>query len=86
VLLILTILFLAHILVEKFLIKHFRVERLRSDPSLNSLEYSPFYHLAIVILILGEIDWNIFDLTLWTLIYIVTGIIRKALFNIKTER
>ena len=40
-------------LTEYLLLKNFRIERLKSDPNLNALEYSPFYHLAVIILVLS---------------------------------
>jgi hypothetical protein len=46
---------LFHKLAEFLLLKNFQIERIRSDPNLNALEYSPFYHLAVIILILYEV-------------------------------
>ena len=64
----------------------FEIDKLRHDPKAAALEYSPFYHLTIVILVLSEIDWNMFDLAVWALTYIGTGLLRNALFSIKLER
>lgn len=76
-------LLLVHRFVKMMLKGWFEIDRVRYDPKAAALEYSPFYHLAIVILVLSEIDWNMFDLTLWTLTYIGTGFLRNALFSIK---
>ena len=74
------------ILTRMMLSRHFKINTIRSDPNIAALEYSPFYHLSIIILVLSEIDWNIFDLSIWMLTYIGVGIVRSALYSIKHER
>jgi hypothetical protein len=71
---------------DRFLAKRFNIAIPRPDSQLSSLEYSPFYHLAIVILVLAEIDWNLFDLVIWAYAYVGVGIIRRALLSIKLEK
>jgi hypothetical protein len=75
-----------HLLIRTLLSKHFKIDTMRYDPNIATLEYSPFYHLAIIILVLSEIDWNIFDLSIWMLTYVGVAIIRSALYSIKYER
>jgi hypothetical protein len=83
---ILTILILIHILTKLILSRYFKITHLLSDSKISTLEYSPFYHLAIIILVLSEVDWNIFDLGVWMCTYIGIGIVRKAVYTIKHER
>lgn len=83
---ILAVFILLYKLMEFLLLKNCQIERMRSDPNLNSLEYSPFYHLTVIILILSELDWNMFDLAIWTTTYLTGGLLRKAIFNVKAEK
>jgi hypothetical protein len=51
------------------------------------LEYSFYYHLAIIILLLArEIHWNGFDLVLWVASYVGVGMLRKTLLIIAEHR
>ena len=59
------------------------VQDLSGSPS---IEYSPLYHLAIVILVLVDIDWNMFDLCVWVVTYIGVGYLRRILHFLKSER
>ena len=38
---------------DKYLARNFQLTNPRHDPQMNSLEYSPFYHLSIVVLVLA---------------------------------
>ena len=51
------------------------------------MEYSFYYHLAIIILILAkEIHWNAFDLVLWVASYVGVGMLRKTIVIIVEQR
>ncbi len=52
----------------------------------NSLEYSYFYHLSIIILILTDVNWNIFDLVIWLFSYVCIGMLRKAVHIAKVQK
>lgn len=76
-------LILLKMVTDRYLARSFHILATRSDPQLNSLEYSPFYHLAIVILVLAEVNWNMFDLAVWAYFYVGVGILRKAVLSVK---
>lgn len=76
-------LILLKVATDKYLARNFHLLSTRHDPQLNSLEYSPFYHLAIVILVLAEVNWNMFDLVVWAYFYVGVGILRKAVLSVK---
>ena len=46
-------------------------------------EWPPMYHLAIVIIVLTDIDWNMFDLCVWAVFYIGVGDLRRILHFLK---
>ena len=50
----------------------------RPEHNQNSLDYSYFYHLSIVVLILTEVNWNLFDIAIWLFSYVCIGMLRKA--------
>lgn len=52
----------------------------------NSLEYSYFYHLSIIILILTDVNWNIFDILIWLFSYVCIGMLRKAVHIAKVQK
>lgn len=72
--------------VDRVLWRRLGVAASRSDSQSAALEYSPFYHLTIVILVLAEVDWNMFDLTVWTYGYVGVGIVRRGLLSLKVEK
>ena len=53
---------------------------------LTSLEYSYFYHLCILILVLSDVHWNMFDIGVWVTGYICVGMLRKTLHVLNVER
>ena len=71
---------------DKYLARNFQLLNPRHDSQMNSLEYSPFYHLAIVVLVLAEVNWNMFDLAVWAYFYVGVGILRKAVLCVKLEK
>jgi hypothetical protein len=73
-------------IIQRILLVYFQITEPRPQHSIASLEYSYFYHLSILILILAEIDWNMFDLTIWIASYVGVGLIRKAIYIIRIER
>ena len=73
-------------LLQKVLAIYFRIRPRAQSPSSHSLEHSYFYHLSIVLLVLVEVDWNMFDLTLWVGSYIGVGLIRSSLRAVKVEK
>lgn len=72
--------------MDKLLWKKLQVSPSRNDSQSSSLEYSPFYHLAIVILVLAEVEWNMFDLIVWSYGYVGVGIVRRGLLSVKMEK
>lgn len=79
-------LILLKVATDKYLARNFQLTKPRHDPQMNSLEYSPFYHLAIVVLVLAEVNWNMFDLVIWAYFYVGVGILRKAVLSVKLEK
>jgi len=79
-------LIIIYLATKLLLSRYFRINQLHLDKDAATLEYSPFYHLAIIILVLSEVDWNIFDLGVWMFSYVGIGILRKAIYTIKYER
>ena len=70
-------------LIQRVLSWHFRIAELRPQHSAKSLEYSYLYHLSIVVLILSEVQWNMFDLTIWALSYVGVGMLRGAIHAVR---
>lgn len=58
----------------------------KKEHSSKSLEFSYFYHLAIIILGLSELNWNMFDLEVWVLTYGCLGMVRKTIYIIGIQR
>lgn len=72
--------------MRRLLAGTFGIVQPRQDIDLSSLEYSPLYHLVIILLVLPDLDWNIFDLAVWSLTFVGIATIRKALHSIRLER
>lgn len=73
-------------IIQKALVAYFHITQPRPQHNINTLEYSYFYHLSIVVLVLAEVEWNMFDLAVWVGSYVGIGFIRKAIHIIKIER
>jgi hypothetical protein len=71
--------------LQAILHHYFRIKT-RPQHLVSTLEYSYFYHLSIVIILLGDVDWNLLDLTIWTVSYVGVGLIRKAIYVVKIEK
>ena len=52
----------------------------------NSLENSYFYHLSIIILVLNDANWNLFDLALWLFSYVCIGMLRRAIYTARVQK
>lgn len=72
--------------LQKVLAVYFRIRQARPQHHINTLEYSYFYHLSLLILVLAEVEWNMFDLTVWAGSYIGVGFIRRAIHVIRIEK
>ena len=81
-----TALLLLRFLIQRVLAAHFTIAELRPQHRGKSLEYSYFYHLPIVVLILSEVQWNMFDLAVWALSYVGVGMVRGAIHAVRVER
>jgi hypothetical protein len=73
-------------IIQRVLSIYFQINVHRPQHNIATLEYSYFYHLSIVVLILAEVDWNMFDLTIWIASYVGVGLIRKAIYVVRIER
>jgi len=73
-------------IIQKILVVYFQITQPRPQHNINTLEYSYFYHLSIVVLVLAEVEWNMFDLAVWVGSYVGVGFIRKAIHIIRIER
>lgn len=73
-------------LLQRILAVYFQISEARPQHKANTLEYSYFYHLSIVILILAEVDWNMMDLAIWVASYVGVGLIRRAVYVVRIER
>lgn len=71
-----------HLVMEKGL----NIGRRKEDEELRSLDHSYFYHLSIIILLLTDVNWNVFDLCIWVFSYIGMGMIRRAIYFINVEK
>jgi len=65
---------------------HYFKIKTRPQHLVSTLEYSYFYHLSMIIILLGDVDWNLFDLTIWIVSYVGVGLIRKAIYVVKIEK
>ena len=74
------------IVIHHVLERWFCVRSIRKEHDNNSLEYSYFYHLSIVILLLSDVKWNLFDLNMWIISYICIGMIRRGIYVVNIER
>lgn len=72
--------------VDRVLQQRLHISPSRSNSQSTDLEYSPFYHLAIVMLVLSEVEWNMFDVVIWGYGYVGVGIVRRGLLSIKLEK
>lgn len=70
-------------ILQRILVIYFKISAARPQHHINSLEYSYFYHLSIVVLVLAEVNWNMFDLAVWVGSYVGVGLIRKAIHVIR---
>ena len=70
------------IILERFL----SIEGIKKQHSPNSLDFSYFYHLFIIILVFPDMHWNAFDVSVWVICYVCVGILRKSLYVINIER
>jgi hypothetical protein len=61
----------------------FKITTKRIQHKIDTLEFSYFYHLSIIILILSDVNWNAFDLCLWIFSYVCIGMIRKNIHVVK---
>jgi hypothetical protein len=77
------VLLVTRIVIHKVLTYFFVVRASRPQHEINSLEYSYFYHLSIIILILSDVNWNAYDLSIWIFSYVCIGMIRKAIHIVK---
>ncbi len=67
----------------QYMLEHWLgVRQVRKEHTPRSLEFSYFYHLSIIILGLGELNWNLFDLLVWIYSYVCVGMLRKALYTV----
>ena len=73
-------------LVQKILEVHFQITSIKPHHQIHTLEYSYFYHLSLIVLVLVEVEWNMLDLAIWAGSYIGVGILRKAVHVVKIER
>lgn len=80
------VLLILRIVIHSILERWFCIRNIGKEHEVNSLEYSYFYHLSIIILLLSDVNWNLFDLSLWLISYICIGMVRKALHIVKVER
>ena len=70
-------------LLQRVLMFYFQIAETRPHHHPSSLEYAYFYHLSIVVLILAEVDWNIFDLAIWVGSYVGVGLLRRAIYVVR---
>jgi hypothetical protein len=68
------------------ILHHYFKIKTRPQHFVSTLEYSYFYHLSIVVILLADVDWNMIDLIIWTVSYIGVGLIRKAIYVVKIEK
>ena len=66
--------------------KYFSIRNLGPEHETHSLEYEYFYHLSIIILVLSDLSWNLFDLSIWIISYVCVGMVRKTIHIINVER
>lgn len=86
IILLILALLLVRALVQKVLAVYFQIPEVRPHHNINTLEYSYFYHLSLIILVLVEVEWNMFDLAVWAGSYIGVGFMRKAIHIIRIEK
>lgn len=68
------------------ILHHYFKIKTRPQHLVTTLEYSYFYHLSMIIILLGDVDWNLFDLIIWIVSYVGVGLIRKAIYVVKIEK
>lgn len=73
-------------ILQKILVVYFRINETRPHHNIDSLQYSYFYHLSLVMLVLVEVQWNMFDLAIWVGSYVGVGFIRKAIHIVRIEK
>ena len=83
ILLLLLALLVLRSLIQKILAVYFQINDHPRHHKVQSLEYAYFYHLSLVVLVLVEVEWNMFDLAIWVGSYVGVGIIRKAIYIIR---
>jgi hypothetical protein len=74
------------LLLQRVLALYFHITETRPQHNPSTLEYAYFYHLSIVVLILAEVDWNVFDLSIWVGSYVGVGLMRRAIYVVRIER
>ena len=72
--------------IQKILTFYFSINEVKPHHTSNTLEYSYFYHLSVVMLVMVDVEWNMFDLTIWVCSYIGVGFIRKAIHIVRIEK
>lgn len=76
-----------HLLIQYILSRQFLITAARPlAQKLDSLEYNYVYHLSLVILLLSDVNWNLFDLAIWIGSYVGVGFIRISVQTIKNEQ
>ena len=65
---------------------YFQIHEVKPYHTSNTLEYSYFYHLSLIMIVLVEVEWNMFDLTIWVGSYVGVGLIRKAIHVVRIEK
>jgi hypothetical protein len=68
------------------ILHHYFKIKTRPQHLVSTLEYSYFYHLSMVIILLGDVDWNLLDLIFWIVSYVGVGFVRKAIYVVKIEK
>lgn len=77
------VLLIIRIALHKTMANVFGITVKRVQHKVDTLEYSYFYHLSIIILILSDVNWNSFDLCLWVFSYVCIGMVRKNIFIVQ---
>lgn len=72
--------------IQRTLSLCFQVHEIQAHHKIDSLEYSYFYHLSLVVLVMVEVEWNMFDVAVWAGSYIGVGLIRKAIHVVRIEK
>ena len=79
-------LFGLRVVIQKLMRRYFMMDVPQPTNSDMSLEFSYLYHLSIIILILSDVNWNLFDLVIWLFSYVCIGMLRKAVYVAETQK